>query len=168
MTDLSKFRDLFARFQNVNLLALMRDLEEGRVIRNSWVRDGRMCPISHGVCVVGEDDCLLVSSRGLGKRWLDIHGFTSEWDWDVRPTKDVGVLFDPDPNRVEALQALLQSIWDERLADADAVQQAIEKPVYGPSPLAAARKTFVEGKLIEDALWRHMASMARDQEKPVM
>src|SRR5216683_1552756 len=101
-------RDIFSRFQNVNLLALIYDLEEGLVAKECWVEDdGRMCPAQHG----GrnhEDLGNLNSICGLWKL-IDL--------WDDGEIKG------------DEMLSVCRSIFAERLADAEAGQNVLkDKP----------------------------------------
>ena len=41
---------VFGRFQNLNLLALLQDLREGRAARQEWISLGsNLCPVAHGM-----------------------------------------------------------------------------------------------------------------------
>ena len=42
MKDLELFRPIFERFNNLNLLALMEDLQQDRVAFNWWRNEGRI------------------------------------------------------------------------------------------------------------------------------
>ena len=42
-------RDLFGRFQNLNLLILREDLRRGWAARGDWAENRSLCPLAHGL-----------------------------------------------------------------------------------------------------------------------
>lgn len=41
---------VFGRFQNLNLLALLQDLRQGRTASQAWLSiDAQLCPVAHGL-----------------------------------------------------------------------------------------------------------------------
>ncbi|HTU23541.1 MAG TPA: hypothetical protein VMG10_36230, partial [Gemmataceae bacterium] len=42
-------RDVFGHFQNLNLLALLHDLQQDRTARQTWANGRLLCPIAHGL-----------------------------------------------------------------------------------------------------------------------
>src|SRR5215471_7902079 len=40
---------VFGHFQNLNLLALLQDLREGRTARQAWLSGSLLCPVAHGL-----------------------------------------------------------------------------------------------------------------------
>jgi len=45
----SMIRDVFGHFQNLNLLALLHDLDQGRMARQAWASGSLLCPVAHGL-----------------------------------------------------------------------------------------------------------------------
>lgn len=118
-------RQVFAPFQNLNLLALLEDLRAGHVARGDWATNGRLCPVAHGMPAgqVVADLGYLGQSLGLRRacayatRYLQIDPpslarFVEGWD-------------DGDLRRGRLVRQL-EALWAERLADADAVQAVLE------------------------------------------
>src|SRR5262245_43509317 len=42
-------RQVFAHFQNLNLLALIHDMRYQQVARENWTSDRLLCPVAHGL-----------------------------------------------------------------------------------------------------------------------
>jgi hypothetical protein len=117
-------RDVFGRFQNLNLLALLHDLEQDRTARQAWSSGTRLCPVAHGL-PAGEQVqrlSLLGQMAGLGQgcdvaaRYLgadprSVQYFVRAWDTDA-------------VSRAWLLHQL-DELWQERLADAEAVQELL-------------------------------------------
>ena len=129
-----KFRDIFARFQNLNLLTLIEDLRVGKIAFGGWVcllthidgigawptTDLLMCPLQHGMRHVhrpgrGLTDEVIMQNLGVTYTLAD--EFINWWD-EATITKGY---------RKKQLLTLLKSIFAERLEDADAVQQVLEE-----------------------------------------
>lgn len=115
-------REIFGRFQNLNLLALLEDLRDGRIARNAWLFGDRLCPVAHGLPAGRQvknlkmqddlkDDCWY-ASRQLGADADVIMEFVRAWDEQTL--------------RPEMLCRQLEELWHERLADAIAVQDVLE------------------------------------------
>jgi hypothetical protein len=115
-------REIFGRFQNLNLLALLADLRDGQVAHNGWLRGDRLCPVAHGLSTGRQaknlkmdddlrDDCWY-ASRQLGADADAILEFVRAWDEETL--------------RPEMLYRQLADLWHERLADAIAVQDVLE------------------------------------------
>ena len=45
----SRVYSVFGHFQNLNLLALLQDLREGRTARQAWLAGSLLCPVAHGL-----------------------------------------------------------------------------------------------------------------------
>jgi hypothetical protein len=137
----SSIRDVFGHFQNLNLLTLMRDLQWEQVAWQAWKRGTQLCPVAHGLAT-GEQVRAVVylgemvhQGRGcdyaaqcLGAHPLAVLRFVRSWD-----ERD----FSP-----EWLLQQLQAIWEERLADAEAVEGLLRTPERGtirpmPSPIGS-------------------------------
>jgi hypothetical protein len=120
---------VFGHFQNLNLLALLHDLRDGRTARRAWLSGSLLCPIAHGVPAGAQvrdlralgqtadlsGGCQL-AARLLGADPGAVLRFVRSWDdgavspgWLLRQ---------------------LEEVWQERLADAQALQGLLEG---GPS-----------------------------------
>lgn len=115
-------RNVFGRFQNLNLLALIYDLDQDRTARQTWASGSRLCPVAHGLpaeqqvrqlSVLGQMAGLGqgcdVAARHLGADPRSVERFVRSWDTDTL-------------SRFWLLQQLYE-IWLERLDDAEAVQE---------------------------------------------
>lgn len=115
-------RDIFGRFQNLNLLALMHDLAQDRTARQAWSRGSQLCPVAHGLPAGQQVQRLSllgqmaelgqgcdVAARHLGADPRSVQRFVRSWDADVF-------------SRAWLLHQL-DALWQERLADAEAVQE---------------------------------------------
>ena len=121
---------IFSRFRNLNLRVLIDDLRHGNVERGRWVRrivgSSTLCPLAHG----WQMGCNLITPedsvcRATGASNADVLHFVAMWD----------------ESRISGatMLAVLESIWEERQADADAVQAVLEDPILRPmSPAEAA------------------------------
>ena len=118
-------RKVFAHFQNLNLLALVHDLEHDGAARADWSARHFLCPVAHGLASaqqVREVNLLNqmanlrkacdYAANCLGAQPGAVIRFVRSWDEHVL-------------TREELLWHLRQ-LWDERLADAIAVQQVIQ------------------------------------------
>lgn len=114
----TELKNLFGRFENLNLRVLMDDVRTGNVAFEAWVYDvypkihfPKLCPVAHGWqqrCDTSETEDNLFAAAGV-PRWLGSRFI--EW-WD-NESKDETKPF---------LLVALRELWDERLADAEAVQ----------------------------------------------
>lgn len=117
------FRPLFERFQNLNLIRLIHDLEDGRVHQGEWyLIDGlppleevtAMCPLAHGLDRDAGDNAYDRALSIFGVEYSNggdniVNQFTEWWDGAKR----------------RSFLPMLRLILAERLADADAVQEVI-------------------------------------------
>jgi hypothetical protein len=124
MTIEPMIRDVFGRFQNLNLLALIYDLDQDRTARQTWTSGSLLCPVAHGLpaerhvrqlSVLGQMAGLGqgcdVAARHLGADPRSVQRFVRSWDTDA-------------VSRVWLLHQLYE-LWQERLADAEAVQEML-------------------------------------------
>jgi hypothetical protein len=120
MTVHANFRDLFARFQNLNLLALLHDLRSGATTRRGWSFGGLLCPVAHGMPAgrqvrvlsamgqtAGLERSCDYAAHEIGASPAEVLQFVSAWDDNL----------DDD-----WLLQQLEAIWQERLEDAEAMQ----------------------------------------------
>jgi hypothetical protein len=117
-------RDVFGHFQNLNLLALLFDLDQDRTARQTWSSGTLLCPVAHGLptgrqvqqlSILGQLTGLGhgcdVAARHLGADPAAVLRFVRSWDADAL-------------GRTWLLQQLF-ALWQERLADAEAVQELL-------------------------------------------
>ena len=113
-------RQVFGAFHNLNLLTLRENMRCGRVRRNAWLSGASLCPVAHGaptgqhvreIMALGVMDlpraCNYAASV-VGANPASVLQFVTHWDED------------PEPNT--GLLHQLAELWQERVADADAVQ----------------------------------------------
>ena len=121
----STIRDVFGHFQNLNLLVLVQDLRDGRTARQAWFAGSEWCPVAHGLpagrqvralAALGQSADL---SKGcdyaalhLGADPNAVRRFVRLWDEEI--FSDIWLL------------RQLQEIWEERLEDAEAVQELLQ------------------------------------------
>lgn len=122
MTNREIIRDIFSRFQNLNLLTLIGNLKCRRVAIDEFYGLNNMCPLAHGFNGQCNKKCTFVEDtarEAFGPKWQE---FTTLWDRQIAPTFN-------RQRRAEItfpiLEEELESIFAERLADADAVQEVI-------------------------------------------
>jgi hypothetical protein len=117
-------REVFGRFHNLNLLALLHDLRGGRTAQQAWSTAGLLCPVAHGLpageqvrhlSVLGQSADLGqgcdYAARQLGADPAAVLRFVRSWDEQALGR--------------EWLLGQLLELWQERLADAEAVQQLL-------------------------------------------
>src|SRR3954447_532280 len=129
----ASIREVFGRFQNLNLLVLLEDLRQNQAARHGWSFDGQLCPIAHGlptgrqgdeVAFRGhaaglEDDCDHAAHL-LGASPAAVLRFVRSWD-------------EGSLGHTWLLQQL-EALWLERPTDAEAVQSILSPQ---SSPLGA-------------------------------
>jgi hypothetical protein len=117
---------VFGHFQNLNLLALLHDLRDGRTARQAWFSGSLLCPVAHGlptgpqveeVNILGQaadlgNGCHF-AARLLGAQPDDVLHFVRIWD-------------DEAISPCWLLQQL-EEMWQERLADALALQEVLQE-----------------------------------------
>lgn len=141
-----QLHDIFSRFQNLNLLFLIRDLELNQAARGTWVRtdyvdDRQICPLAHGwrFCrlwgLVGGDwnEALQPWADYTGNGWEGTKAGEFPMWWDLvaledRHLKDGEWPAEATRRRNQLLQ-VLQDIYAERLADAEVVQAITAAPL---------------------------------------
>jgi hypothetical protein len=114
-------REIFTRFQNLNIAILMEDLRRGLVAREEWIS----APMS-------EDDLLILcpiahSCRSFEHLRTWIEGTTSEMT-DANPAAFFVRDWDNYDIGTPKLLSILEEIWKERMEDADVVQAVCEEP----------------------------------------
>jgi hypothetical protein len=121
----STIHDVFGHFQNLNLLALLHDLRGNRAARGAWSSEIDLCPIAHGLPAGQQVEELNVlveiadvrkgcayAARHLGADPIAVARFVRYWDEQVFGR--------------EWLFRQLEEMWQERLADAVAVQDVLQ------------------------------------------
>ena len=116
-------RDVFAYFHNLNLLTLMHGLRRHEAAHGEWFVDGLLCPVAHGLAT-GDQVARLAQSQAshiaiecefaatqLGAKPKAVERFVAAWD-------DGAV-------SAHWLVHQLMELWEERLADADALQAVL-------------------------------------------
>jgi hypothetical protein len=129
MTVSSRIHSVFGHFQNLNLLALLQDLREGRTARQAWFSGSLLCPVAHGLPhgtqvkrlrVLGQAADLSqgcdFAARHLGADADAVLRFVRSWDEGALSS--------------DSLLRQLEEMWEERLEDAEAVQELLQG---GPS-----------------------------------
>src|SRR6185437_11901462 len=117
-------RDVFGHFQNLNLLALLFDLHQDRTARQAWSSGTLLCPVAHGLPAGLQVQQLTVlgqmaqlghgcdfAARHLGADPAAVLRFVRSWDADAF-------------SRGCLCQQLFE-LWQERLEDAEAVQELL-------------------------------------------
>jgi hypothetical protein len=128
----SIIRNVFGHFQNLNLLVLIHDLRAGRAVQGAWAFAGDLCPVAHGMPMgqlvstlrymgqVFEPARASAYAAGyLGANPIDVQHFVDWWDAHV---------FSSD-----WLLGELESLWNERREDAEAVQEVISGNPCSPT-----------------------------------
>ena len=117
-------RQVFMRFQNLNLRVLIEDLRHGTISRGNWSFGDDLCPLAHGLPnghtvgvlrylsqAVDLPRACRHAAEDLGVPPRFIERFVLGWD-------DGGM-------SQQWLLDQLEAIWSERLADAEVVQAII-------------------------------------------
>jgi hypothetical protein len=125
----SRVYAVFGHFQNLNLLALLHDLREGRTARQAWLSGSLLCPVAHGLSQGAQVRVL----RALGQA-ADL---SESCDFAARHLgADPGAVlrfvrsWDEEGLSSGWLLRQLEEVWEERLADAEATQELLQE---GPS-----------------------------------
>jgi hypothetical protein len=132
----TRVREVFGYFQNLNLLALIHDLRRGQTAHGHWASGDWLCPVAHGLpsgqhvrqaVGLGQTFGLRLSSiyaaEQIGADGPAVIRFVDAWD--------------NEPNFGVRLLPQLEELWDERLADADAVQEVIQGATAAAAPALA-------------------------------
>jgi hypothetical protein len=135
----SMIRDVFGHFQNLNLLALIYDLDQDRTARQAWASNLRLCPVAHGLPaeeqvrrlsllgqMAGLGQGCDVAARYLGADPRSVEHFVRSWDKDTI-------------SRSWLLHQLYE-LWQERLADAEAVQEMLHSGYILPEYAASCHE----------------------------
>jgi hypothetical protein len=135
---------VFGHFQNLNLLALLHDLRDGRTAQQAWLSGSLLCPVAHGLptgsqvrklSVLGLEADLRVgchfAALRLGARPDAVLRFVRLWDEEaIRP---------------DWLLQQLEAMWEERLADARFLQELLQDGPGVPEPEVRTAKPVSQG-----------------------
>jgi len=118
----TRIRDVFGYFQNLNLLALLHDLRTHHAARQAWSTGTVLCPIAHGLPAGEQVRELNLLGQSADLKWgcdyaaqflgadpAAIFRFVRAWDEETL-------------GRIWLFQQL-QELWEERLADAEVMQE---------------------------------------------
>lgn len=124
MATLSNLNAVFGHFQNLNLLALLHNLREGRTARQAWLSGSSLCPIAHGM-PQGEQVMELQALAEMADLSAGC-GFAA-FHLGTEPEAVVQFirLWDGNLSRGSLLH-ILEEIWEERLTDAEALQDLLQ------------------------------------------
>jgi hypothetical protein len=124
-------REVFARFQNLNLRVLIEDLRRGQVTHGNWAFADDLCPVAHGMAsghavsvlrylsqAVDLPRACRLAAEEMGVPPRFIERFVLSWDGGAMSQ--------------EWLLDQLEAIWAERQDDADVVQLVIGVGVTEP------------------------------------
>src|SRR4051812_25055550 len=91
---------VFGHFQNLNLLALLQDLSQGRTVRRGWSFGDLLCPVAHGLPTrmdvktlkaLGQSDDLAkgchYAAECLGADDEAVFRFVASWDEETMSTE---------------------------------------------------------------------------------
>ena len=127
-------RDIFSRFQNLNLLVLIQDLRRRLTTSGDWETDHYLCPVAHGMPdgatvrhlkylsqSVNLEKACSYAAMTLGAYGEAVRRFVDLWDTYPYP---------------EWLLEVLEHIWLERRQDADAMQRVLIPEIIDIDSLA--------------------------------
>lgn len=122
---------VFGHFQNLNLLALLHDLRAGLTARQAWQSGSLLCPVAHGLPAgpqvrqlnaLGQSAALSAgchfAAQLLGAEPDAVRRFVHCWDEGLVSR--------------EWLLGQLEGVWEERLADAEALQGLLQAEPIAP------------------------------------
>ena len=119
MHNCLELNNIFSRFQNLNLLALINNLQKDHVSRGLWIRQAdkepsTMCPLAHGTypLTVNIGDRCENAAQRLSLSLSTILRFIGQWDGEKLAR--FRLLF------------VLEDIWKERLEDAETLQEVLQ------------------------------------------
>ena len=115
---------VFGQFQNLNLLALLADLRDGRIASGNWSSDQSLCPVAHGL-----QDGDAVQLLGYASQAVDLRRAcriaAGHLQTDSLAVQRFIDLWDSDWLGQDWLLRELEQMWAERLDDAEAVQAVL-------------------------------------------
>lgn len=117
-------RQVFTHFQNLNLRILIEDLRRGQVTRGNWSFADDLCPVAHGLPSGGIVKVLRYLSQAVDLPRA-CRQAAQEIGVPPRFIERFVLSWDAGGMSQDWLLAQLESIWSERQADADAVQDVI-------------------------------------------
>jgi hypothetical protein len=114
-------RQIFTHFQNLNMRLLIEDLRRGLVTRGNWSFAEDLCPVAHGMPTGQAVGLLRYLSQAVDlPRACRLAA--QETGMPARSIEHFVLSWDSGAMSAEWLLVQLQTIWSERLTDADAVQ----------------------------------------------
>ncbi len=126
--------NVFGHFQNLNLLVLLDDLRTGRIARGAWFTGESLCPVAHGMPEGQAVSALqyLGQAEALGRACDYAAERMGARPWDVERFVE---MWDSDGFTREWLIQQLEAMGQERLDDADAVQEVLDPECHSVSCL---------------------------------
>jgi hypothetical protein len=117
---------VFGYFQNLNLLALLQDLRDGRTAWEAWQSGDLLCPVAHGLPA----GSWVRQLSALGQE-TDLHG-GCHFAAHLLGAPPAAVLrfvrfWDEGALGRGWLLRQLEEMWEERLADAQALQGLLQE-----------------------------------------
>ena len=115
-------REIFARFQNLNLRVLIEGLRRGQVAGGDWGFADNLCPVAHGLAGGQSVSVLRYLSQAVD---LPRACQSAAADLGVPPgyVERFVAIWDTGGLSREWLLEKLEAIWMERYEDADAMQE---------------------------------------------
>ena len=116
-------RGVFDYFQNLNLLVLVEDLRCGQTARRAWYARGQLCPVAHGL--PAEQQVREASAADLEPGYLNCACIFAARILGAKPEEVVHFVECWDLDRISdnELREQLEQLWQERLADAELMQE---------------------------------------------
>lgn len=115
-------QEIFARFQNLNLRALVEDLRRGQVTRGDWGFAENLCPIAHGLAGGQSVGLLRYLSQAVDLPRA-CRSAADELGMPPGAIERFVAIWDAGDMSHEWLLNELEAIWSERQDDADAMQE---------------------------------------------
>lgn len=126
---------VFGYFQNLNLLALLEDLRTGRAARRYWFNGENLCPVAHGLPAGNHVDKLSAPGPNDVLEYVRCDYAARYLSADPKAVLHFVRAWDEGGLSADWLLAQLQELWEERLADAVAVQALLQgKSVIQEAP----------------------------------
>jgi hypothetical protein len=117
---------VFGHFQNLNLLALLHDLRDGRTAQQAWLSGSLLCPVAHGLAAGSQVQKLSVLSLEADLR-VGCHFAALRLGTQPDAVLRFVRLWDEEAIRPDWLLRQLEEVWEERLADAQALQGFLQE-----------------------------------------
>jgi hypothetical protein len=130
----TRIRGVFGYFQNLNLLALIQDLRHGQTAHGHWASGNWLCPVAHGLPSGQQVRKVVGLGQTLGLRLSSICA-AEQIGADATAVIRFVQAWDEEPNFGLRLLPQLEELWEERLADADAVQEVLQGATASAAPV---------------------------------